>query len=179
VVPHGVRNIASVRNAGIAAAAFELVATVDADTWVPPDTFIQIWQAMSTGAYVGGGVRMGMRSPRLRMRMAMAIIEPVVAAAFGTSAGLFYFRRQDALAIGGFPEALRAAEDVAFAQALRAHGRASGRRYLNLRTVRILTFDRKGASLFQSLRAVWIGAKCYWGSGATERELDFWYRPKR
>jgi glycosyltransferase involved in cell wall biosynthesis len=179
VVPHGVRNIASVRNAGIRAAAHELVVTVDADTWVPPDSFVRIWDAMSAGAHVGGGVRMGMRTARLRMRVALAIIEPVVVAITGTSAGMFFFWRRDALALGGFPESLLAGEDVAFARALRDHGRATGRPYLNLRTVRILTFDRKDASLAQSLRAVLVGAKCLLGVRTTERELEFWYRPKR
>lgn len=179
VVPHEVRNIASVRNAGLCAARFGVAATVDADTFVPPEAFVRIWDTMATGKYVGGGVRLRLRSPKRLRRAITAIMELTAVRLTGISGGMFFFSREDALAIGGFPEEMLVAEDLTFATRLREHGRKRGRKFLNLRTVTIRTFDRKDISILGALGMFWLGIRAFAGVKFRKEELGYWYDPKR
>ena len=56
---------------------------------------------------------------------------------------MYWCRRGDFEAIEGFNEALTMAEDLDFARRLREHGRHTGRRFVNLRTVPVITSCRK------------------------------------
>ena len=59
VVNHSLRNISSVRNAGIREARHDLIVTIDADSFLPRDALIKIWERMLDSGCVGGclGVR--------------------------------------------------------------------------------------------------------------------------
>ncbi len=179
VIRHETRNIASVRNAGIQAAANELVLTIDADTLVPKHAFIKIWQSMKTGRYVGGGVRVGVSGPRKTFKILVTTLDAAMFMVTRLSGGLFFFDKQAAIAIGGFPEGFMAAEDIAFARQLKRFGAKTGLKFLNLHTVRILTMDRKKASISQSLRAFGSGIKAYLGFKLSNQELSYWYDPDR
>ena len=179
VISHSTRNIASVRNAGIKTAAYDLVITVDADSYVPANTFREIWLAMETGRYIGGGVRLGIRSDSLRLKIFMYGLEKLMVTISGLSGGMFFFLKGAALEIGGFPEAHLVAEDMTFAKTLRAYGVKRGKKFHNLRTVQILTFDRKDVSFWKTLRIFYVGLRAYMGAKMDKKELEYWYNPKR
>jgi glycosyltransferase involved in cell wall biosynthesis len=67
---------------------------------------------------------------------------------YGISGGLFWCRREDFEAIGGFNEKLISGEDVDFARRLKAHGKSVQRPFSTLRGAPIVTscrkFDRLG-----------------------------------
>lgn len=179
VIFHKIRNIASVRNAGIRDSSYDLVVTVDADTLIPIHALVNIWESMRTGDYIGGGVKLGLQSKRLHFIFFLFIIEHLVVAFSRLSAGMFFFSRKSALEIGGFPESHLAAEDIAFAKALRDHGKKSGKKFLNLRSVKILTRDRKDVSILENLKAFYVGAKAFMGANLSTKDLEYWYKPKR
>ncbi|MBL7545412.1 MAG: glycosyltransferase [Bdellovibrionaceae bacterium] len=179
VVRHEVRNISSVRNAGIKQSSYDLVVTVDADTYVPLDAFSKIWTEMMTEKFIGGGVRMGIRSNRTHVRFFVSVMEFLMMKITGISLGMFFFSKDAALKIGGFRETHLAAEDMAFARDLRVYGKTMNKRFLNLRSVRILTFDRKNASSKQMFLSLLTGLKVLIGIQPKKEDLDYWYSPKR
>ena len=179
VIRHEIRNIASVRNAGIRAATHELVVTVDADTFLPEHAFLDIWKAMVTGRYIGGGVRLGASTNRKVFHVLVIAIDSAVTLVTGLSAGMFFFDKQAAISIGGFPEAHLAAEDFAFARKLKEDGAKNDRKFLNLHSVRILTMDRKAVSIWRNLGAFVSGIKSALGFKLSKKELGYWYDPER
>ena len=61
----------------------------------------------------------------------------------GVGFGLFWFRKKDFGAIGGFDERFVSVEDVDFAQRLKAYGRESGRKWGTLVRAPLVTSCRK------------------------------------
>jgi hypothetical protein len=61
----------------------------------------------------------------------------------GWDTGVLFCRREGFDTIGGFPEHLLFAEDLAFYSGLRRLGRARGQRFVRLRGVRTVTSTRK------------------------------------
>lgn len=179
VVRQPVRNIAAVRNAGIKAALAPIVITVDADTYVPPEAVLKILAVMRSGEFIGGGVRTGLRTKRIHFRATVYIFEKLMVLFTGLSGGLFFFERQAALEFGGFPETHLIAEDMTFAKRLREFGQAKGKKFCNLRSVTILTFDRKNISFGKSLKALYTGIRAYFGAEIQLKDVDYWYRPGR
>jgi len=58
---------------------------------------------------------------------------------YRVTGGLFWCRRRDFEAIGGFNEDFVSLEDLDFALRLKAHGRTTGRRFSTLRGGHIVT----------------------------------------
>jgi glycosyltransferase involved in cell wall biosynthesis len=179
VVDHDIRNIASVRNAGIRQAKYNLVVTVDADTDVPLEAYVKIWQTMQTGKYVGGGVRIGVDTPRRFIKCVAFVIDRIVFTFSRVSAGMFFFWREAAESVGGFPEDYLVAEDVAFAYRLKRYARVHGLRYKNLHSVKILTLDRKSDQKTTVFLAIFCAIKQLCGRSVDIGNLGYWYDPKR
>jgi GT2 family glycosyltransferase len=59
------------------------------------------------------------------------------------SGGLFWLRRADFAAIGGFDERFVSVEDVDFARRLKAHGKRMGKRFGHIVSAHIVTSCRK------------------------------------
>jgi glycosyltransferase involved in cell wall biosynthesis len=142
VVRDGHRNIAATRNAGVAASTGEIVVTIDADTIMHPDALAEIDRLARTGTYIGGGCRFVLE----RSSVGIAFTKFVVT--FGTvvtrtGGVVFWCARDDFDAIGGFDEAKMVAEDLDFAYRLRRHGRATKRRFRNLRGAPAMVCVRK------------------------------------
>jgi glycosyltransferase involved in cell wall biosynthesis len=136
------RNLAVIRNAGARAATGTILVTIDADSAMSRDTLAAIDRALTSGATVGGGVRIypdryspGIRATELVMNLLLFIT--------GISGGLFWCLREDFQAIGGFNEKLISGEDVDFAQRLKAYGRKVRRPFSTLRGGHIITSCRK------------------------------------
>lgn len=147
VVEHGGRCIAAVRNAGVAVATGEVVVTVDADCKMHPDTLRQVVEHLGSGRFVGGGTKVVPERRSAGITATYAVMEVLVAAA-RVGGGVFWTRRSDFDAVGGFDEQLVVGEDVDFARRLAAHGRRTGRKFTTLRSVPLTAscrkFDRYG-----------------------------------
>jgi glycosyltransferase involved in cell wall biosynthesis len=169
------RQIAASRNAGAREAAGDHLVFVDADTVVNENAVRSAVAVMRAGA-VGGGstVRFDGRVP-LYGRFLIAAVLPIYRAC-GLAGGCFLFCTREAFrAVGGFDEALYAAEEVYMSRALRrrghfvildAHVTTSGRKlrtYSGRETLAIL------------LRLALSGPK----SVRKRDGLDLWYAERR
>ena len=148
VIPNQDKCISKIRNAGAKAASGKIIVTVDADSCMSPDALSEIRQMLRTGKYVGGGTR-----PKFdRMSLGIFCSSMYVAAHLLPIAirgrtlpvgGMFWCRKKDFDAIGGFDERLISLEDMDFAVRLNRHGRKTNRKYTVLRHAYILTSSRK------------------------------------
>lgn len=142
VVVSEARNIAAVRNAGASVATGEVVVTIDADSRMAPPTFAEIRRLLETGRFVGGGTRVEAERSSTGIRATLAVVA-VLTFVMRVSGAMFWCRRSDFEAIGGFDERLVLAEDVDFARRLRAHGRQTQRRFTTLRAAPVVVSTRK------------------------------------
>jgi glycosyltransferase involved in cell wall biosynthesis len=101
------RRIACARNGGAAAASGEVLCFVDADFRIHPETFNVIDRELATGRFIGGAT--GLRAERLWP--------------WGIDGGVWFCRREDFDAVGGYDESVPFSEDVRLLWALRKLGR--------------------------------------------------------
>ena len=146
VVPVEKRCIAAARNGGARVAGGAIVAFVDADSLLHPDTFNALERRLTDGVIVGAtGFRMSRMSVGIAASMA---VTHAVIRLLGCDSGVIFCRRADWEAVGGFDEARLWAEDVAFLRALKRLGRTRGQRFARARGARVVTsarkFDRHG-----------------------------------
>jgi len=141
------KNLACIRNAGARLASGEVMITVDADSIVSANMFAAIEQGLSRGDVIGGGVLIIPERWSVGILLTGICLLPYVIFG-GISAGLFFCKRSDFEAIGGFNENLVSVEDIDFARRLRAWGAKQNKRFLNLYRAYIVTscrkFDRLG-----------------------------------
>jgi glycosyltransferase involved in cell wall biosynthesis len=142
VASTAIRRIGAVRNAGAAIARGTVVAFIDADSSIHPDTFNVIGALLSRPDIVGGatGVTMERWSPGIALSWAMMV--PIVWAT-GMDTGVVFCRRADFEAVGGYDETMRFAEDVKFLVALRRLGRSRGARLVRARSAKAVASTRK------------------------------------
>lgn len=141
-VVNDTRCIAAVRNAAVRGTTAPAVVTLDADSWMAPGTVSAILRHVHDPRYIGGGTYMWPERMSLGIFFSMLVVVPYVLKR-GVSAGMFWFRREDFEAVGGFDEALISVEDIDFALRLQAHGRLQGKRYGTIRRHGITTSCRK------------------------------------
>jgi glycosyltransferase involved in cell wall biosynthesis len=136
------RVIAAVRNGGAAVARGEVLAFVDADTRIHPDTFNAIDFALATGKVVAGAT--GVRAERWSVGIAatFVVLVPLLWLT-GLDTGVVFCRREDFDAIGGYNEELRVAEDVDFLWKLRRLGRTRRQRLARVTSVKAIACVRK------------------------------------
>jgi glycosyltransferase involved in cell wall biosynthesis len=136
------RRIAAARNAGAAIARGEILAFIDADSQIHPDTFNAISAFLARADVVAGttGATMERWSPGIAVCYAMMI--PIVWAT-SMDIGVVFCRRRDFEAIGGYDETLKFAEDVRFLIDLRRLGRRRGSRLVRARHAKVIASTRK------------------------------------
>lgn len=116
------RRIAAARNGGAAIARGEVLCFCDADLRIHPETFNAIDAAMATGRYVGGAT--GVRVDRMSPGIAATVIAVLpLLWLTGVDGGVWFCRRDDWEAVGGYNEELPVSEDVRFLWALQRLGR--------------------------------------------------------
>lgn len=135
------RSIARARNAGAAAARASVVAFVDADSRVHPETFNAIDTTLTDDVIAGAtGIRMSRTSIGIALSMFVATTITRLA---NIDSGVLFCRRADWEAIGGFNEAKRFAEDIEFLLSLQRLGRLRGQRFARAKGVVTVTSARK------------------------------------
>jgi glycosyltransferase involved in cell wall biosynthesis len=134
--------IAASRNGGARIASGEIVAFVDADCTIHPETFNAIERTMATGRAVVGAT--GARFSRSSVGIALTMfLGETIARLFGFDIGVVFCRRDDWAAIGGYDEQLLCAEDVELIVALKDLGKKRGQRFARAKGARAVTSSRK------------------------------------
>lgn len=136
------RVIAAARNGGARAARGQLLAFLDADSQMHPQTFNAIEHAMSSGKYVGGAT--GVKLERLSVGIALTfmVMVPLVWVT-GMDTGVVFCRREDFERVGGYNEERLFAEDVQFLWDLRRCGRARRQRLTRITSTKAIASTRK------------------------------------
>ena len=142
IVHEDAKNLAAIRNAGVAVATGEIIVTCDADSRMHPDSFLEILRRLDAGKVVGGGAMVLPERWSLGIVASGFAILPYLAFT-GVSFGLFWCLKRDFDEIGGFDTRFVSVEDVDFAQRLKAHGRKSGRSWGTLWWTPLVTSCRK------------------------------------
>ena len=137
-------NVAVARNVGAARSTGQIVVTIDADRVMSPVAFAEIERLLATGCYVGGGAILRPDRYSLAGNVAM-LVTRLTTYLNGLGGGMYWCRRADFDAIGGFDERVSTVDDFDFARRLRAHGLRSGRRFVNLRQAPVTTSSRRDA----------------------------------
>lgn len=142
VVREGKRVIGAARNAGARAARGEILAFIDADSRVHPETFNAVERAIDSGKFVGGATGVRLERMSLGIAATVAAMLPMVWLT-GMDTGVVFCRRRDFEAVGGYTEERLFAEDVKFLLDLRRHGRKSGRKLTRVRSAKAIASTRK------------------------------------
>ena len=119
------RVIAAARNGGARVASAPVIAFVDADLQIHPDTFVRIHEAMSSGQCIAGatGWRFERSSPGLR---ATELVTRLVTRVLHVDGGVVFCSRDAFDAVSGYNEARNVGEDVQFLLDLRRFGKSQG-----------------------------------------------------
>ena len=148
IVENDARSIAQVRNAGVRASRGEIVVTVDADSVMSESSLREVREMLENGGCIGGGTRV--RFDRMSagiffsaMYVAWNLIPVMLRNRAALSGGMFWFRRRDFDAVGGFDESLVSLEDMDFAIRLNRLGASRGQKYGTLKRSCIVTSSRK------------------------------------
>ena len=171
--------IAAVRNAAVRASTAPAVATLDADSWMSPNTISEIITHVYDVRYVGGGSMVKLERWSVGIAFSLLAIAPYLVRR-RVSIGMFWFLRESFDAIGGFDETMVSVEDLDFAVRLKAYGQRRGQRYGTIWRNGITTSCRKCDQfgdwyIFRNPRLV----KALF-SGKNRRAADrFWYDVER
>jgi glycosyltransferase involved in cell wall biosynthesis len=177
------RIIAAVRNAGARAARGELLAFVDADARIHPETFNAIDDFLADPRHVVGasGATPERRSAGIR---AIWLIWLMLSRLMRVDTGVVCCRRADWEAIGGFRERWRFAEDLWFLQDLKRLGRSRGQRFGWLRGAKSVfstrKFDEHGEWHYVLLVLLKFPVWLVFSRGSISRYVErYWYGRQR
>ena len=174
IVNEDSKNLARIRNAAARAATGDIMVTIDADSRMSGNMFVEIAANLSAGKYIGGGVMIRPERWSLGICMSLLTVLPFLLIQ-RVSGGLFWCHRRDFKAIGGFNESLVSAEDLDFAKRLKALGKKKGKRFKTITRAHIITSCRKFDTfgdwyLFQNPGLVWKIMK-----GNNQKAADLFY----
>jgi glycosyltransferase involved in cell wall biosynthesis len=181
VVPVAMRCIAAVRNGGAAVARGRLLAFIDADSQIHPETFNQVAELLDRDDIVGGTTGVTVDRWSLGIASVYAFLASI-AWVTGWDTGVVFCRRTDFEAVGGYDERRRFAEDVAFLVALQRLGRKRGQRLVRARRTKAITSTRKFDQfgdwhyVLVLLRGPWLLLNRRAGDSFADR---YWYAPPR
>jgi len=140
--------IAAIRNTGVRAAVGEIVVTVDADSVMGKEALTDIKEKLESGKFVGGGsnVKFDRMSFGIVCSSLYVVLKllPVMMKNGGLLSGaMFWCRKEDFDAIGGFDESLISLEDMDFAVRLQKLGKQRKQKYGTLKRKPLVTSARK------------------------------------
>lgn len=134
--------IAASRNGGAAIATGDVVAFVDADCTIHPETFNVIERTMARDDAVAGATSARFDRSSAGIWITTLIGETLFFFA-NLDIGVVFCRRNDWKAVGGYNEELLCAEDVEFLVALKKLGKARGQKFIRAKGARATTSARK------------------------------------
>ncbi|MDQ6717411.1 MAG: glycosyltransferase, partial [Gemmatimonadota bacterium] len=134
--------IAASRNGGARVATGDIVAFVDADCTIHPETFNVIERTMARPDAVAGATSARFDRSSLGIWITTLIGETLFFFA-NLDIGVVFCRRADWKAVGGYNEELLCAEDVEFLVALKKLGKMRGQRFIRAKGARATTSARK------------------------------------
>ena len=181
VVRVAARCIAGARNAGARVARGEIVAFVDADSRIHPETFNAIAETMSGDRIVAGMTGVTMERWSAGIAVTYALMVPLVWLT-GFDTGVVFCRRADFEALGGYDETLKVAEDVKLLLALRRLGKRTGRRLKRVTRIKAIASARKfdAHGEWHYLRLLILAPYYLSRARRPDSFLDrYWYRPDR
>jgi len=181
VVPAVPRSIGATRNAGARAARGDILAFVDADSRIHPETFNAIAARLASERVIGGATGVTMERWSLGIAATYAVLAALVLIT-GFDTGVVFCRRADFEAAGGYDERLRFAEDVAFLVALWRLGRRTHRRLVRARRAKAVAstrkFDEHGDWHYYGF--FWKAFVHLFGAGDIDAVAErYWYHPSR
>jgi glycosyltransferase involved in cell wall biosynthesis len=183
----GAHHIARARNAGAGSSRGEVLAFVDADSQVHPNTFTEIDRLLRSGRVIGGTTGAVFERHSAGLRCTFTALAMLGVAFRGLRAlrrpamdtGVVFCTRGDFEAIGGYREAYRWGEDVWFLFDLVRRGWRDGRRLAGATGAPALfstrKFDRYGDWHYFTMpfRILWDALR---GRDTTARR--YWYGPR-
>jgi glycosyltransferase involved in cell wall biosynthesis len=135
-------SVAAARNAGALASTGQIIVTINADRVMSPVAFAEIERLLATGCYIGGGAIQHPERRSLAIDLAQ-VLSRLTTYLNGLGGGMYWCRRDDFDAIGGFDERVTAIDDLDFARRLRDYGLRTGRKFVNLRQAPVTTACRR------------------------------------
>jgi glycosyltransferase involved in cell wall biosynthesis len=142
VVQVDIRQIAAVRNAGAASASGSVLAFVDADMRIHPETFNVIDDLLSSRRVVAGATGVTLERWSLGIAVTYALMVPWVWL-LRMDTGVVFCRAEDFRSVGGYDERRWFGEDVQFLVDLRRLGRSRGQRLTRARHAKAISSTRK------------------------------------
>lgn len=134
--------IAASRNGGARVATGDIVAFVDADCTIHPETFNVIEETMSSRKAVAGAT--SARFSRSSLGIAATyFVGQIVFFLANLDIGVVFCRTEDWKAVGGYNEDLKCAEDVELLVALKTLGKSRGQKFIRAKGARAITSARK------------------------------------
>lgn len=182
VVREEKRVIAAVRNCGARAANGQVLAFVDADTKIHPDTFNAIDRTLSTGTVIAGATGVVMERMSFGLAVTYMVMIPMVWLT-GMDAEVVFCRREDFKAVGGYNEGRLLAEDVQFLLDLRRLGRSRGQKLARITAAKAICsarkFDQHG-----DWHYLWMFCRLLYGLLFSSRSMNefgksYWYGNQR
>ena len=137
-------SVAVARNAGARASTGQIIVTINADRVMSPVAFAEIERLLATGCYIGGGAIQHPERHSLAIDLAL-VLSKLTTYLNGLGGGMYWCRRDDFDAIGGFDERVTTIDDLDFARRLRDYGLRTGRKFVNLRQAPVTTACRRGS----------------------------------
>ena len=169
------------RNGGAHAATGEILAFVDADSRLHPDTFTAIDQAMRSDRIVGGSTGCTLERWSPGLVATFAVMLPVLWLTT-IDTGVVFCRRADFERLGGYDELYPAGEDVIWLWKLKRDGATRGQRLVRLRHAKVVAstrkFDEHGD--WHYFRFAMAAPRFFLGGRKLQASMHrYWYRPDR
>lgn len=176
------RRIACARNGGARLAAGRILAFVDADSRIHPETFNAIERCMESDRWVAGATGVHLDRWSLGIAVTYALLVPWVWL-LRMDTGVVFCRQADFAAVGGYDERREFGEDVHLLWDLRRLGRRRGQRLARITEVKAVAstrkFDRHGEWHYVRLIARLLPGFLRGDTAPDELARRYWYEDPR
>lgn len=143
IVYENAKNLSKIRNAGAKASCGDILLTIDADSRMTDNMLIEIDRHMTRRKYIGGGTLIFFDRLSTGIVLTSLMVAVRLMLRDMLSGGLFWCRREDFFAVGGFDENMITLEDFDFAKRLKRYGKSRGKRFKAIKRAWIKTSSRK------------------------------------